>query len=67
MYFHAQQAIYPQLHAAVQAHPLREDFFMHAFFDYMLMRFAAEIEWLQDFAQRLAVHCQAAGYQEHGS
>jgi DNA-binding PadR family transcriptional regulator len=54
-----QQSIYQQLTSAVDNHPLREDFFIGIFFDYMLNQLAAEIKWLQDLSKRLDTHYQS--------
>lgn len=51
-----QQMIHQQLSLAVENHPLREDFFISIFFDYMLSQLAAEIEWLQELSTRLEIH-----------
>ena len=51
-----QQSIYQQLNLVFENHPLREDFFISNFFDYILNQLAAEINWLQDFCERLETH-----------
>lgn len=66
-YLEDQQRVHDQLHAAVEAHPLREDFFIGIFFDYMLNQLKAEIEWLQVLTQRLDAHYKATQDQEDGS
>jgi len=54
-----QQSIYQQLSLAYENHPLREDFFISNFFDYILNQLAADIKWLQDFSERLETHYQS--------
>ena len=54
-----QQSVYQQLSLAVENHPLREDFFISIFFDYLLSHLAAEIKWLQDLSERLETYYQS--------
>ena len=54
-----QQSIYQQLSLAFENHPLKDDFFIGNFFDYILNQLAAEIKWLQDFSERLETHYQS--------
>ena len=58
-YMTDQQTIYQELSVAVDNHPLRGDFFVGIFFDYLLNQLAGEITWLQDFCERLDKHYQS--------
>jgi DNA-binding PadR family transcriptional regulator len=53
------QAIYGQISQAVEKHPLRDDFFIGIFFDYLLNQLENEIKWMQDIIQRLHTHYQS--------
>jgi DNA-binding PadR family transcriptional regulator len=57
-YLTDQQTIYDQLIQAVENHPMREDFYIGVFFDYLLNQLAAEIEWLKGLIGRLEIHYQ---------
>ncbi|MFC1936431.1 PadR family transcriptional regulator [Chloroflexota bacterium] len=48
-----------QFSLAVESHPLREDFFIGIFFDYMLNQLETEINWLQEFSERLETYYQS--------
>lgn len=63
-YLEDQQAVYEQLHAAVQVHPMRQDFPIASFFDYMLHQLAAEIDWLKEFSSHLAARHKLQQDQE---
>lgn len=54
-----QQSVYQQLGLAFENHPLKEDFFINNFFDYILNQLTAEIKWLQDFSERIATYYQS--------
>jgi DNA-binding PadR family transcriptional regulator len=53
LYLNDQQFIHNELSSAVENHPMKEDFFIKSFFDYMLHQLAAEIQWLKAFSQQL--------------
>lgn len=56
IYLADQQAIRQSLSLAVDQHPLKDDFFIHLFFDYLLSQMAGEIEWLQEHIPQLQAH-----------
>jgi len=58
IYLGDQQSTHKLLSQALDNHPLREDFYLNNFFDYLLKQLAAEIDWLQDFCKRLETHYQ---------
>ena len=47
------QSVYQELNLSIANHPLREDFFISIFFDYLLSQLAAEIKWLEGLCKRL--------------
>ena len=51
-----QQFVYQQLSLAVGNHPMKEDFFINIFFDYLLTQMANEIKWLQDLCEKFETH-----------
>ena len=51
-----QQTIYKQLSQAVQEHPMRDDFYISIFFDYLLNQLAVEIRWLKELIGKLEKH-----------
>jgi DNA-binding PadR family transcriptional regulator len=55
-YLTDQQTIYDQLKQTVETHPMRSDFYIDIFFDYLLNQLAAEIEWLKKLIARLEAH-----------
>jgi DNA-binding PadR family transcriptional regulator len=57
-YLTDQQSIYQGLSEAVENHPLRDDFSVGIFFDYLLNQLDGEINWLQEFYERLNNHYQ---------
>jgi len=52
-YLTDQQSIYDQLNLAVENHPLKDDFYIGIFFDYLLTQLASEIKWLETLAEQL--------------
>ncbi|MGD8457686.1 MAG: PadR family transcriptional regulator [Anaerolineales bacterium] len=52
-YLTDQQTVYEQLSLTVETHPMRDDFYIDVFFDYLLNQLAAEIEWLKKLIVRL--------------
>jgi DNA-binding PadR family transcriptional regulator len=48
-----QQSVYQQLSLAVRNHPMKEDFFISIFFDYLLTHMANEIKWLKVLSEKL--------------
>ena len=48
-----QKIAFDQLEKMVDAHPLRENFFINIFFDYLLDHHASEIKWLQGLCTQL--------------
>jgi DNA-binding PadR family transcriptional regulator len=57
-YLSDQKSLHDQLTKMVAAHPLREDFFIEVFFDYILNQLTSEINWLQDLCNKLEVFYQ---------
>jgi hypothetical protein len=55
-YLNDQQTIHDQLSLTVETHPMREDFYIGIFFDYLLNQLAAEIEWLKKLISQLEIH-----------
>lgn len=55
-YLADQQAVHDGLAKEVDQHSLKDDFFIHLFFDYMLCQMSAEIEWLQENIPQLQTH-----------
>ena len=55
-YLTDQQAIQQSLSQAVERHPLKDDFFIQLFFDYMLSQMTGEIEWLLENIPQLQAH-----------
>jgi DNA-binding PadR family transcriptional regulator len=51
-----QETIHHQLVQAVDSHPMRDDFFISIFFDYLLYQLEAEIDWLKVLNKRLVEH-----------
>ncbi|NOH14180.1 MAG: helix-turn-helix transcriptional regulator [Chloroflexi bacterium] len=52
-YLKDQQATHKFLSQAVEEHPMRENFYIGIFFDYLLHQLAAEIKWLKKLNERL--------------
>ena len=52
-YLSDQKSLQEQLTKMVSVHPLREDFFIQVFFDYLLNQLTAEINWLQGLYEKL--------------
>ena len=57
-YLADQQSIFQQLDSAVKNHPLRGNFFIDIFFDYLLNQLTNEIKWLEDLTARLKKYHQ---------
>ena len=55
-YLNQQRSVYQGLNQAVNQHPLRDDFYIAAFFEYLLHDLKAEIEWLDRFTTMLTDH-----------
>jgi DNA-binding PadR family transcriptional regulator len=51
-----QQMVYQQLNQAVENHPMKDDFFIGIFFDYLLHQLSTEIAWLERLSQKLDAH-----------
>ena len=56
-----QEFVYQQLTLGIENHPMKDDFFIKNFFDYMLSNLAAEINWLKEFSVRLENHYRGVG------
>lgn len=48
-----QQAVYDELSRAVEAHPMKDDFYIEIFFDYILTQLSNEIVWLEKLKHKL--------------
>lgn len=59
VYLDNQQTAYEQLEIGVKNHPLRKDFFIANFFNYLLHQLAAEISWLHEFCERFETYNQS--------
>ncbi len=59
-YLNDQQHIYNGLSAAVKHHPLKGDFYIQVFFDYLLTQLKAEISWLRALLTKLDDHHQSS-------
>jgi DNA-binding PadR family transcriptional regulator len=59
IYLNDQQFIHQQLSTAIENHPMKDDFFIAIFFDYLVHQLAAEIEWLKASSQRLDEYYQS--------
>lgn len=57
-YLAQQRSVYQHLDRAVKQHPMREDFFISAFFDYLFHTLKAEIDWLDAFTTKYSDHNQ---------
>lgn len=55
-YLNDQEMIYENLAQTVEKHPMKGDFYIDIFFDYLLNQFKAEIEWLRGLNERLETH-----------
>jgi DNA-binding PadR family transcriptional regulator len=51
-----QKTVYQHLSMAVENHPMRDDFYISIFFDYLLNQIANETKWLQDLSDKLETH-----------
>lgn len=63
-YLADQQAVHESLIQGIEQHPMKDDFFIHMFFDYLLSQMSAEIEWLQENIPQLQTHYQNASKQQ---
>ena len=48
-----QQAVHDELSRAIAAHPMKDNFYIEIFFDYILTQLANEIAWLEKLKQKL--------------
>ena len=53
-----QQAVYDQLNQSVAAHPMKDDFYIEIFFDYILTQLSNEIAWLEKLKHKLETKSQ---------
>ena len=52
------------LNQGVEQHPLKDDFFISIFFDYILNQMSSEIEWLENLSTRLQTHYRQTNSEE---
>jgi DNA-binding PadR family transcriptional regulator len=59
-----QRKVHQHFNQAVAHHPLKDDFYISIFFDYILNQMSSEIAWLENLSTRLEKHYRQTNLEE---